>query len=301
MKEVREWDESDLVQIVKSGQKETTTLDYKASASLAFKDKKPLSDGKGTLGDKHRQDIIRDVASMAIAEGGLIIYGIKEKKGGYPDRIDDGMDPQTISAEQIEQIILTNINPRVEGLIVHPIDLKSKGKGNCAFVISVLKAEKNAPHQADDKVYYRRHDATKLKMEDNEIRDMIGRSLEFGRKFGAAWDLLVEVRRIVEAAEARSQIGEGVQMPRDRLKIEISPSLRSSGVALMALARPLRRKAADLIGDLDQYNSFIDTADPGQRETARLTVNLRFLLKEIVTQARELGNGLLEVLKDETP
>jgi hypothetical protein len=95
MKDVREWAESDLVQIIKSGQKETTTLDYKASASLAFKDKTPLPDGKGTLGDNHRQDIIRDVASMANAEGGLIIYGIKEKKGGYPDHIDDGMDPQT--------------------------------------------------------------------------------------------------------------------------------------------------------------------------------------------------------------
>ena len=301
MRDVREWDESDLDLIVKSGQKETTTLDYKASVSLAFKDKKPLSDGKGTLGDKHRQDIIRDVASMANAEGGLIIYGIKEKKGGYPDHIDEGMDPRTVSAEQIEQIILTNINPRVEGLLVHRIDLTSKGKSNCTFVISVLKAEKNAPHQADDKVYYRRHDATKLKMEDNEIRDMIGRSLEFGRKFGAAWDLLVEVRRIVEAAEARSQIGEGVQMPRDRLKIEISPSLRSSGVALMALARPLRRKAAALIADIDQYNSSIDTADPGQRETARLTVDMRVLLKMVVTQGIEIGNGLTEVLKDETP
>src|SRR5260370_40085027 len=128
MKEVREWDEGDLDLIIKADQKETTTIDYKASAALAFKDRTPLSGGKGTLGEKHRQDMIRDVASMANAEGGLIIYGIAERKGGYPGHVDDGADPKTVSAEQIEQIILTNINPRVEGFVVHPIELKSKGK-----------------------------------------------------------------------------------------------------------------------------------------------------------------------------
>jgi schlafen family protein len=126
MRDVREWEESDLDELVSCDQKETTTLDYKASPALSFKDKSPLSGGKGTLGEKHRQDIIRDVAAMANAEGGLIVHGIKERSGGYPDYVDDGVDLKTISAEQIEQIILTNINPRVEGVIVRPIALKSK-------------------------------------------------------------------------------------------------------------------------------------------------------------------------------
>jgi hypothetical protein len=51
MKDVRDWDESDLDLIVKADQKETTALDYKDSAALNFKDKTPRSDGKGTLGD----------------------------------------------------------------------------------------------------------------------------------------------------------------------------------------------------------------------------------------------------------
>jgi predicted HTH transcriptional regulator len=139
---------------------------------------------------------------MANAEGGIIIFGIAERSGGYPDRVDDGVDRATVSAEQIEQIILSNINPRVEGFFIRRIDLASKRLGRCAFAISIPKAQKNAPHQAD-KLYYRRHDATTLTMGDNEIRDVIGRSLEFGRKFGIAWDMLVEVRRIVEAVRAR--------------------------------------------------------------------------------------------------
>jgi hypothetical protein len=292
MKAVHEWDESDLDQIVQADQKETTTLDYKASAALLFKDRTPLSDGKGSLGEKHRQDMIRDVASMANAEGGLIIYGIAERSGGYPDCIDDGVDPKIVSAEQIEQIILSNINPRVEGVFVHRIDLKSKRNGRCAFVISIAKAHTNAPHQADDKLYYKRHDATKSAMEDNEIRDMIARSLEFGRKFGIAWDLLVEMGRILAAAQSRSKIA-----PLEW--ISVSNSLRSSGVAIMSLPLDLRGKAAELIEDIDEYNSEIETVDWGQKDQARLTEKLKGLLASVIEKSGEISDGLSDVLKDQ--
>jgi Putative DNA-binding domain len=299
MREVREWDETDLERIIMSDQKETTTLDYKDSAALKFKDQAKRSDGKGTLGEKHRQDLIRDVASMANAEGGTIIYGIAERSGGYPDHIDDGVDPATVSAEQIEQIILNNINPRVEGFFVHRIDLTSKRQGMCTFVISIQKAQKNAPHQSDDKVYYRRHDATKLKMEDNAIRDAIGRSLEFGKKFGGAWDLLVEIRRIVADAEGRSRISKTNYFPRQQLVIPVSPSLRSSGAVIMSLPRSLREEAANLIGNIDIYNSEIETVDPGQHDRARLTDALINLLRNIADGGSKIHGGLLEVLQDQ--
>lgn len=39
------------------------------------------------------------MAAMANAEGGLIIYGIAERKGGYPDQVDDGIDPKVVDAD----------------------------------------------------------------------------------------------------------------------------------------------------------------------------------------------------------
>jgi hypothetical protein len=135
--------------------------------------------------------------------------------------------------------------------------LKSKGKGAYAYVISISKASKNAPHQSDDKLYYKRHDATKLPMEDNEVRDVIGRSLEFGKKFGIAWDLLVEIRRIIAAANERNNIPAGDWVPRTTLAIAVSNSLRSSGVAIMSLPRPMRVSAAGLIKAIDEYNSIM--------------------------------------------
>jgi hypothetical protein len=299
MRDVRQWDESDLERVVMSDQKETTTLDYKDSAALNFRDQTQLTNGRGKLGDKHRQDLIRDAASMANAEGGLIIYGIAERSGGYPDYVDNGANPATVSVEQIEQIILSNINPRVEGFFIHRIDLTSKGNGTCAFVISIPKAQKNAPHQSDDKLYYRRHDTTKLKMEDNEIRDMIGRSLEFGRKFGVAWDLLVEITRIVSDADGRSRISQFDYFPRRQLVIPVSPSLRSSGVAIMSLPRSLREEAADLISSVDVYNSDIETVDPGQREQARLTERLIKLLRAIIETGTNICDGLRHVLEEQ--
>jgi hypothetical protein len=299
MKEIRDWDESDLNLVVEAGQKETTNLEYKNSAALNFRDQTQVTKGKGKLGEKHREDLVRDVASMANAEGGTIIYGIAERKGGYPDHIDDGVDPATVSAEQIAQIILSNINPRVEGFFLHRIELTSKGQGKCSFVISIPKAQKNAPHQSDDKVYYRRHDATTLKMDDNAIRDAIGRSLEFGRKFGIAWDLRVEVRRIVADAEGRSRIANNNHFPRQQLVIPISRGLRTSGVAIMSLPQPLREAAASLIGDIDIYNSEIETVDPGQHERARLTEPLYALLRSIIDGGTQIYGGLSEVLKDQ--
>ena len=54
--------------------KRKTTIDYKGSDALHFKDRTTRSDGKGTLGNKHRQDLIRDVAAMANAEGGVMCH-----------------------------------------------------------------------------------------------------------------------------------------------------------------------------------------------------------------------------------
>ena len=65
-------------------------------------------------------------------------------------------------------------------------------------------------------------------MNDNEVRDMIGRSLEFGKKFGIAWDLLVETRRIVAAAAGNINVPAGDYLPRASLSIAVSSSLRSS-------------------------------------------------------------------------
>src|SRR4051794_6669859 len=120
MEDIGNWDESNLDQIVTADEKENTTLDYKDSNSLKFKDRTVVS-GYGSLGEKHKKDLAADVASMANAEGGIVIYGVKERTGGFPDRIDVGLALTDVESDTIERVILSNINPRVEGFYIKAI------------------------------------------------------------------------------------------------------------------------------------------------------------------------------------
>ena len=67
----------------------------------------------------------------------------------------------------------------------------------------------------------------------------------------------------------------------------------------MSLPLDLRGKAAELIGDVDEYNSEIETVDWGQKDQARLTDKLRGLLKSIIENGNEICDGLSDVLKDQ--
>jgi predicted HTH transcriptional regulator len=256
VKPVEDWDENDLELVVQDKQKENVSIDYKASQALNFDDKKPLPKSNRTLGQKHREEMIRDVAAMANAAGGIIIYGIAEEDGGYPDHVDDGYDATKTNADRVEQILITNIHPRLEGLSIKPIELKSK-VGRFAFVLSIPQASLHAPHQADDKLYYKRHEATRMVMDDYEIRDMMRRSIEFGKKFGVARDLLMEVRRLIAAANERSKMPDGL-VPKASLIIAVLNDLRASGVAVMSLRRVLRDRTVELVGAVDRYNSTIE-------------------------------------------
>ena len=297
MKPVKDWVEADLDEVVSIREKENLNLDYKASAALDFGNLTPFRDGKGTIGAKHRDELIKDVSAMANAEGGTVIYGIEEENDGYPKCVDDGF-AGTKTAERIEQILLTNIHPRLEAFATCQIPLVSKGRGTSAFAVAISKASTNAPHQAADLRYYKRHVATSQAMEDYEIRDMMRRSIEFGKKFGAAWDLLFEMRRISTAARHREEMGS-VMMPRKSLQIDVSNGIRNSGVALMLLPRDIRNKLIDLANALDRYNTQIELADQGQRENARLNELLRAALSEIGSHSYLISEGLQEVLKEQ--
>jgi hypothetical protein len=67
----------------------------------------------------------------------------------------------------------------------------------------------------------------------------------------------------------------------------------------MSLPRSLREAAANLISDIDIYNSEIETVDPGQRENARLTDALANLLTNIHVAGAKIHAGLSGVLTEQ--
>jgi hypothetical protein len=148
--------QDDLQRLIDDEIQESLTLDYKASPSLG-KDSKP------------RDELCKDVSAFANSAGGQIIYGIEEKDQ-KPTKIDQGSD---LTREWIEQVIDSNVQPRIDGLVITPIPISS---GRHAYVLAIPQASGRAPHQAADKKYYKRQNFQSVPMEDYEIRDALRRA-----------------------------------------------------------------------------------------------------------------------------
>jgi hypothetical protein len=156
-----EWTEAALERLVNDGVAETTQLEFKACDAIA------KTQGKKT-------DLAKDVAAMANAAGGTIIYGMVEQNH-VAASIDVGFDETDISKEFIDQVLGSGISPRVEGLRIHRVPLVKKGS-RVAYVIEIDQAVERAPHQTRDGRYHKRSNFTTQWMEDYEIRDVLRRA-----------------------------------------------------------------------------------------------------------------------------
>jgi Schlafen, AlbA_2 len=134
-------DKSDLDRLITEDIQESLTLDYKAAAAL----------GKS---NNQRNELCKDVSAFANSAGGQIIYGIEERDH-HPVRVQDtdGVASADISREWVEQVIDSNVQPRIMDLHIQPIDAAA---GRIAYVITIPPATTNAPHQAPDHKYYYR-------------------------------------------------------------------------------------------------------------------------------------------------
>jgi hypothetical protein len=148
---------ADLQRLIDEEIQESLTLDYKASPAL----------GKNS---KRRDELCKDVSAFANSAGGQIIYGMEEGKDRKPIKIGDGSD---ITREWIEQVIDSNVQPRIEGLTITPTSVR---KNRHAYVITIPQALGRAPHQAPDHKYYKRQNFQSVPMEDYEIRDTLRRA-----------------------------------------------------------------------------------------------------------------------------
>ena len=155
------WTEEDLLLLIKDKVGERQDLEYKQCAALDLGE------------DRKKIEVSKDVSALANSGGGTIIYGIVEDKH-LPVNIDEGFDPTVISKERLEQVILGNIRPRIQGLTIKPVHLSTRARGRYAYVVHVPQS--STAHQASDKKYYKRFNFKCEAMEDYEIRDVMNRT-----------------------------------------------------------------------------------------------------------------------------
>jgi hypothetical protein len=172
MREPWEWTEQDLLALIKNQTPESITLDYKACASLKN-------------GDKEKDEISKDVSAFANSGGGTIVYGMVEERGsGRAEGLDEGYDPTVTTAEWLDQVIASRIQPRIDGVRINAVRLDTQRPSRVAYVVSVPESTR-APHQARDKKFYKRFERQSVPMEEYEIRDVARR--------GQVPDLRVEI------------------------------------------------------------------------------------------------------------
>lgn len=146
-----------LQSIIDRGLTESIHLEFKRSDALTS--------------DKSSKEISKDVSSFANSDGGVIIYGIAEEDH-KPTKLDGGVEHDKWSKERIEDIIQSNVAPRLKGLRISQVQLTAE---RSAYVVSVPRSERG-PHQ--DRVtwrYFKRHNFKSSPMEDYEVNDVRNR------------------------------------------------------------------------------------------------------------------------------
>jgi Putative DNA-binding domain len=284
MRPVKDWEEIDLDELHRGAIMESPTLEYKDSRALGNT-------------DHQKSEMFKDVSAFANSAGGILIYGMKES-GHLPTGTDNGVDPAKITREWIENVLMANILPKIENLLIKPILLMSKGLGTVAYALDIPQATSRAPHQGPEHKYYRRYNFKAEPMLDDEVRNQMRRGIDYGRKFGAAFDLYIEISRICAASHARIGISQIVNPTLDQARISVSQDLRSAGSVLVLMSRGIRSRVGELIMRVDQYNSLVETRQPGS-DWVSINDQLRSDLRTLNTLGLEICTELRAIMDNE--
>lgn len=155
---------------------EHQTLEYKPRGLLVHKDDSIIRprDSNEVIGFTA---LAKSVASMANAEGGLLILGVKErpeKIRGAVVKIRPGALsplPLTITREIIENHLLASIQYPLENLTIVGVRIT---RTKTVYLIDVPPSDR-APHRVNERFYYQRYNFSSLEMKHYQIADMFGR------------------------------------------------------------------------------------------------------------------------------
>lgn len=153
----------DLQSLIDNEIEESTVLEYKGSFGIDKENK------------KWKIELAKDVSAMANANGGTIIYGIRQKEGGNVHAIPSELLPipfTEMSKDKLSQLLSSNIQPIIDNVEITVIP---KDKESGFFIVNIPQS--NTAHQNRlNHLYYKRRNATAEVMEDYEIRDVMNRT-----------------------------------------------------------------------------------------------------------------------------
>lgn len=140
---------------------ESIHLDFKAGGALSKESAK-------------KKELSKDVAAFANSDGGIIIYGLSEQN--HVASSFSFIDGNEFTKEWLEQIINTTINRRINGVEIFPIR-KDNDFLKTLYIVKIPRSF-DAPHQSQDKRFYKRFNFESVMMEEYEVRQLYGRKIK---------------------------------------------------------------------------------------------------------------------------
>jgi len=147
-----EFTENDITNIIVNQWEESLHLEFKSSESLG------KTDGK-------KRELSKDISAFANSDGGMIFYGIKELDHKASEL--SFVDGRDVTKEWIEQVLNSNIYPKIPDLRIHPI--RFEGSMESSVYAVGIPASSAAPHMSADKRYYRRYNFESVPMEEPDL------------------------------------------------------------------------------------------------------------------------------------
>lgn len=253
----------DIEELIKAQVQESLNLDYKRSSSIS---------------NKSRAEIAKDVSAFANSDGGLIIYGVEEKDH-FPVKIDEGVEHGKFNREWLENVITSNIAPRIEDVQISQIPVSD---GRSVFVVKVPKSFRG-PHQErlESKRYYRRFNFKAEAMEDYEIREALNRR----RVAPALVDVELKIKRgcvifvmsnpaDVPAHNMQFQFSEGMSWR----KPSGSPKVLKEGIKFFPPGRTLSFT----------YNRYSSLLKEGSSDSTQFEVGVSYLHPKLDQRTNEV-------------
>lgn len=139
-------------------------------------------------------DVPKDIAAMANAGGGMIVYGVEENQKAATGRKDTG-DFSEGHERAYRSVAVSAISPPVFGLVIHRLGT------DCRAVVVIIPASVDGPHLIYKNDYFGapvRNDADTAWMRERQIEAMYRARFEERRRSSEAVDSLYS-----EAAEGR--------------------------------------------------------------------------------------------------
>ena len=150
------------------------------------------------------KDLVKHVCAFANTRGGHIIFGVKESgDGGYPVEV-TGLDASKVNKERLEQIILSNVVPRLDV----KIKLLPKPNTEKSILLIQIPDSHQKPHQSNiTKKFYKRFQFESAEMTESEVSD------RYRNRFSNYEQVNGYIKRILVGAKENAIIANIIVIP----------------------------------------------------------------------------------------